>query len=271
MHEQSLCILGICGGPGQDELLLADVNNGMVRALDMRSKTFVAQDTIRCAKGERVWDVLYCWETIFVVTWDEERDLIQLQSFVRKNGDWTIFHILKLVVDSNYKRSYILRGIMDTDIRSLFYSQWFSDTVNIVRILEDGTMQHSSLIQLPATHFGFDVKTFGSETRLAACFLVPTDLSVSLFLLDAGNSSIVQLSRVQTHAVRPLFCGDKLLVRQMLEDDSFEVVSYSTADGQLHRDRVLIPSDKNLDMFVPWCDINQTLLICNYNTDNVDM
>ena len=264
-NENYLFIGGLCAGTTENEVFLANSSSdsNVVRMFNVDAAKLDVVDSYQPPNEERVGDVAYSVmsETLFVVTWNQERIGVAVRSFARVNYEWRCCCILQLKEAKG--RSLFLRVLPDD---SLFCSMQKTDGVHVCRVQADRSIEHCSRVTLPCQHMGIDAQLVANEKRLTAALVNGT---VALFRVDE-NQVIHLLSQILLpRAQYPLFIGDNLLVGVASNEDfSVQVAeSFFTTGGILKYDRKLIPRIDRLDIY-RWCfqDISRTLYLWNFKS-----
>lgn len=257
-QEMDEHIVGICGGPDEGVLFIADSINGAVRSLNVHTAELSSGDLYRCRDGEEICDVAYCteWNTLFIAI--KHLEQLVLLSFVRTNGVLIECHRLSTKV--RVTSSIIIRFLPNG---TLFCSQILSDTVIVYNVDEERYMERIGSLTFPKMHWGFDVQFVGEETRLVAALY---DKSVALFRMEEDKCALKLTQLRSIPLLRkpqfPLFCNDALLVQKEAEDgNSHKVVVIPMTDGswRSQRYRVLHTFDGQF-CSKAWCYIHGTLV-----------
>ena len=266
-------LYGLCSGAAANELFLADWENNVVRAFDVRTGRLDARDAYMLPKGESVNDVAYTYsdesDSLFVASrhTDESGSGITVRSLARRKlpsrsdlneCQWSECDRIQLAPNGT---GYIWLRVLREG--TLLCSQRDTDGIHVCRAHSDRSLQYCDPVVLPTKHVGFDAQLDGNEKRLAAAL---SDGSVALFRIDTEPVALVQLSRVTlSGARRALFCEDSLLVGVAPNGIVCEAMSFTMTDGGLQRDRKHIPRDDQLDIF-RWCFAEGTLFAWHYKT-----
>ena len=263
-HENFLFLCGLCAGVTEHELFLANSSSdsNVVRMFNLDAGKLEEVDAYQPLNVECVGDVAYSIvsDTLFVITWNQERIGITVRSFARKNLEWRFCKKLELAEAKG--RSLFLRVLSDD---SLFCSMQKTDGVHVCRVQADRSIQHGSRVTLPSPHMGIDAQLVANEKRLVAALV---NGLVVLYRVDENQA--VQLSQILLpRAQYPLFFGDNLLVGVASNQDFSvqEAKSFYITGGILRYDRQLIPRIDRLDIY-RWCfqNINRTLYLWNFKS-----
>ena len=250
---------GMSAGASAAQLFLADNQNYVVRAFDVRSGQLDARDAYRCTSGESLHDVAYVAhkDTLFVATCAPS-GVQAVRLLGRTGSEWREFHQLALEGYTPNTRSK-LRALSD---ESLVFGVWRSAELRVLSADSSHALQTPAQIQFSAAHWGFDVQLAAGEIRLTAALRTPTD-AVALFRIAGGRAEALSRYALQAPC-QPLFVHDSLLVKGRTADadgKGWQVHALlGSRGGRLEPRGVLLGGRDNGDNSFPvWCVVNDAL------------
>ena len=251
-------IYGMSYNSARDELFLADVANGVVRAMRVRDNAGDLRDVYRAPHDTSPFIRSVCHmsysDTLLVCSHEDNKWLVALS---RNGSEWR--EAQRVQTDGTGEISCAL-----SDSRVLIGNNAVTPYMELFRVESGPRIARVHRIHLPEEYYSFSA-TCGSDTLVAMSFY---DNSVRVHRLRGDR--LQELARIQLKSpIHLLWLADRLLVADYdMKKNSHAVIELEVSDTRLQRRRELIATSENIYVH-RLCAMNDGVAIFDANSRDI--